>query len=81
MENNGNSHAAGMRAVILAGGKGTRLYPFTVNYPKPLMPLGNTPVLEVLIGQLLSYQITDITPTLGGSGRTDAGLLPAQQGA
>ena len=66
MENNGNSHAAGMRAVILARGKGTRLYPFTVNYPKPLMPLGNTPVLEVLIGQLLSYQITDITPTLGG---------------
>src|SRR5690348_15303880 len=55
----------GMRAVILAGGKGTRLYPFTVNFPKPLMPLGNSPVIEVLIKRLIEYGITDITLTLG----------------
>lgn len=54
-----------MRAVILAGGKGTRLKPFTVNFPKPLLPLGDTPVLEVLIKHLLRYGITDITLTLG----------------
>jgi NDP-sugar pyrophosphorylase family protein len=57
--------AAGLRAVILAGGKGTRLRPFTVNFPKPLMPLGNTPVIEVLIQRLVGYGITDITLTLG----------------
>lgn len=61
--NQGN--AAGMRAVILAGGKGTRLHPFTINFPKPLVPLGNTPVLEVLLQRLISYQITDVTLTLG----------------
>jgi NDP-mannose synthase len=57
--------AAGLRAVILAGGKGTRLMPFTVNFPKPLVPLGNTPVLEVLINRLIQFQITDITLTVG----------------
>jgi NDP-sugar pyrophosphorylase family protein len=57
--------AAGMRAVILAGGKGTRLMPFTVNFPKPLVPLGDMPVLEVLINRLIQHQITDITLTLG----------------
>jgi NDP-mannose synthase len=57
--------AAGLRAVILAGGKGTRLLPFTVNFPKPLVPLGDTPVVEVLINRLMAFQITDITLTLG----------------
>jgi NDP-sugar pyrophosphorylase family protein len=57
--------AAGMRAVILAGGKGTRLAPFTASFPKPLVPLGDTPVLEVLIRRLLQYGVTDITLTLG----------------
>lgn len=57
--------AAGLRAIILAGGKGTRLLPFTVNFPKPLVPLGDTPVLEVLISRLIRFGITDITLTLG----------------
>jgi NDP-sugar pyrophosphorylase family protein len=56
---------ARLRAVILAGGKGVRLQPFTVNFPKPLVPLGDTPVIEVLIRRLLSYGVTDITLTLG----------------
>ncbi len=54
-----------MRAIILAGGKGTRLRPFTVNFPKPLMPLGDKPVLEVLIRHLIKHGITDITLALG----------------
>jgi NDP-sugar pyrophosphorylase family protein len=54
-----------MRAVILAGGKGTRLRPFTVNFPKPLVPVGDKPVLEVLIDRLIQHDITDITLTLG----------------
>ena len=57
--------AAGLRAVILAGGRGVRLQPFTVNFPKPLVPLGDTPVIEVLMRRLAAFGITDITLTLG----------------
>jgi NDP-mannose synthase len=57
--------ATGMRAVILAGGKGTRLAPYTASFPKPLVPLGDVPILEVLIRRLLQYGIKDITLTLG----------------
>lgn len=57
--------AAGLRAVILAGGKGVRLQPFTVNFPKPLVPLGDTPVIEVLMRRLIQSGIKDITLTLG----------------
>ncbi|HXM72002.1 MAG TPA: sugar phosphate nucleotidyltransferase [Candidatus Dormibacteraeota bacterium] len=60
-----SKEAAGLRAVILAGGKGTRLAPYTANFPKPLMPLGDMPVVEVLIRRLAAYGITDITLTLG----------------
>ncbi|HKW01016.1 MAG TPA: sugar phosphate nucleotidyltransferase [Vicinamibacterales bacterium] len=54
-----------MRAVILAGGKGTRLRPFTASFPKALVPLGDKPVLEVLIEHLAKYDVTDVTLTLG----------------
>lgn len=57
--------AAGLRAVILAGGKGVRLHPFTVNFPKPLVPLGDRPILEILMQRLCAFGITDITLTLG----------------
>ena len=40
-------------AVILAGGKGTRLKPYTVVLPKPLMPIGEYPILEVIVRQLV----------------------------
>lgn len=57
--------ASGLRAVILAGGKGTRLAPFTASFPKPLVPLGDKPVLEVLIGFLKRHGVVDVTLTLG----------------
>ena len=41
-----------MKAIILAGGKGSRLYPYTALLPKPLMPLGDMPVLELLLRRL-----------------------------
>jgi NDP-sugar pyrophosphorylase family protein len=41
-----------MRAVILAGGKGTRLKPYTTVLPKPLVPVGDRPILELIIHQL-----------------------------
>ncbi len=44
-----------MDAVILAGGKGTRLRPYTTVFPKPLMPIGDYPILEVIVRQLKRY--------------------------
>lgn len=49
------------RAVILAGGKGTRLRPYTVVLPKPLMPIGDYPILEVIIRQLSVHGFDHIT--------------------
>lgn len=49
------------RAVILAGGKGTRLRPYTVVLPKPLMPIGEYPILEVIIRQLVVAGFDHIT--------------------
>lgn len=58
-------HTARPRAVILAGGAGTRLLPFTINFPKPLVPLGDKPIVEHLISRLIAFGITDITLSLG----------------
>ncbi len=55
----------GVRAVILAGGRGTRLAPFTIHFPKPLVPIGDMPVLELLLRQLAKAGITDVTLALG----------------
>lgn len=49
------------RAVILAGGRGTRLRPYTVVLPKPLMPIGDYPILEVIVRQLAVAGFTHIT--------------------
>ncbi|MGC5330509.1 nucleotidyltransferase family protein [Micromonospora sp. DT62] len=54
-----------MRAVILAGGRGTRLRPFTTSFPKPLMPVGDMPILEILLRQLRSHGVTDVTLLTG----------------
>src|SRR5258708_3912652 len=54
-----------MRVILLAGGKGTRLYPYTSVFPKPLMPLGDKPVMEVLIRRLKSYGIDHVTLCVG----------------
>ena len=52
------------RAIILAGGKGTRLRPYTISLPKPLVPLGEKPILERIIVQLKAHGFTHITITL-----------------
>lgn len=49
------------RAIILAGGKGTRLRPYTLVLPKPLMPIGELPILEVIIKQLVADGFNHIT--------------------
>ena len=54
-----------MRAVILAGGLGTRLHPYTTVLPKPLVPVGDRPILEHILRQL------------GASGDCAAAMKPA----
>jgi NDP-mannose synthase len=54
-----------LRTVILAGGKGTRLRPYTTVLPKPLMPVGDQPILEILVRQLIRAGSTRITIALG----------------
>lgn len=52
-------------AVILAGGRGTRLAPYTTILPKPLMPIGEKPILEIVIRQLHRHGFNDITLAVG----------------
>jgi NDP-sugar pyrophosphorylase family protein len=54
-----------MKAILLAGGKGTRLAPYTTILPKPLMPIGDQPILEIVILQLARAGFTDITLAVG----------------
>jgi NDP-sugar pyrophosphorylase family protein len=53
------------QAVVLAGGKGTRLAPFTTVLPKPLLPIGNKAILEVVVEQLAAARFTDLTFAVG----------------
>jgi len=54
-----------MQAIILAGGRGTRLRPFTMNFPKPLVPVGDYPILEIVVRQLRAFGFTRITLLTG----------------
>jgi NDP-mannose synthase len=54
-----------MKGVVLAGGKGTRLAPYTKILPKPLMPIGDMPILEILLRQMKCAGIGDVTLTVG----------------
>jgi len=49
-----------MKAVILAGGKGTRLKPYTTVIPKPLVPVGERAILEILISRLKKQGVDEI---------------------
>jgi NDP-mannose synthase len=52
------------RAIILAGGKGTRLRPYTISLPKPLVPVGEYPILEIILRQLKQFGFTHVTLTV-----------------
>lgn len=54
-----------MKAIILAGGKGTRLAPYTTILPKPLMPVEDRPILDIVIRQLVRHGIDEIILSVG----------------
>ena len=57
-----------MQAILLAGGKGTRLRPYTAVFPKPLMPIGHedpVPIMEVVLRQLARFGFRDVTVITG----------------
>jgi len=54
-----------MRAILQAGGVGSRLRPYTITVPKPLMPVSDMPILEVVMRQLARKGFRDITITVG----------------
>ena len=57
IENNGGINEWKVPVIIMAGGRGTRLYPYTKILPKPLIPIGDTPILERIINKFYSYGI------------------------
>jgi NDP-sugar pyrophosphorylase family protein len=54
-----------VRVVILAGGKGTRLRPYATSFPKPLMPVGDMPILEIVLRQLKRAGFDDVVMAVG----------------
>ena len=64
-----------MKAVILAGGKGTRLQPYTQVVPKPLLPYKDKPILEHIIKYLESHGVTEVFITLGYLGHLIQGYF------
>ncbi|HOP74550.1 MAG TPA: mannose-1-phosphate guanyltransferase [Bacillota bacterium] len=53
-----------MKAVIMAGGKGTRLRPLTCNKPKPMVPIANRPMMEHIVNLLRKHHFDDVMVTL-----------------
>ncbi|HRW53638.1 MAG TPA: nucleotidyltransferase family protein, partial [Phycisphaerae bacterium] len=53
-----------MKAVIMAGGEGTRLRPLTSNVPKPMMPIVNRPMMEHIVTLLKSHGFDEIVVTV-----------------
>ena len=54
-----------MRAIILAGGKGTRLLPYTIVVPKPMLPIADMPIIEIIARQLFYFGFDQIVVSLG----------------
>ena len=53
------------RAIIMAGGKGRRLAPYTVTIPKPVVPIGSSPVIEIVLRQLAHYGFRRVVIAVG----------------
>ena len=71
-----------MKAVIMAGGEGSRLRPLTTNLPKPMMPLVNRPMMEHVVNLLAHHGFDEIVVNddLSETVRVVAGILQARRG-
>ena len=54
-----------MQAIVLAGGKGTRLSPYTLVFPKPMLPVGGQPIIQTIVRQLAYFGFDDVVISLG----------------
>jgi len=54
-----------MKAIILAGGIGVRLRPFTFSIPKPLLPIGEKPILQIIIERLKKFGFSEFVMAIG----------------
>ena len=54
-----------VRAVVLAGGRGRRLAPYTISFPKPLVPIGDLPIIEIVLRQLRWHGVARATISVG----------------
>ena len=54
-----------MKAIVLAGGRGTRLAPYTTVFPKPLVPIGERPILDIVLRQLAAAGFDQVTLAVG----------------
>mgnify|MGYP001480622879 CR=1 FL=1 len=57
-----------MQALILAGGLGTRLHPYTMVFPKPMLPVGGRPIIQTVVDQLAAHGFSEIVISLGHLG-------------
>ena len=57
-----------MKAVVLAGGQGTRLRPLTFSIPKPLLPIAEKPILEIILRNFRTFGITEVIISVGYQG-------------
>ena len=55
---------SGVPVVVMAGGKGTRLYPYTKILPKPLIPIGDTPIVERIMNYYTGYDMNEFYMTV-----------------
>jgi NDP-sugar pyrophosphorylase family protein len=69
-----------LKVVILAGGRGTRLAPYTSVLPKPLMPVGDRSILEILLGQLRDHGFSDVILSVGYLSHLIQAVLEHQNG-
>lgn len=70
-----DSLAGKMVGVILAAGKGTRMYPFSDSFPKPILPVGNRPLLEYQLEIMKACGLSDVFIVIGHRGYSIVGAL------
>lgn len=64
-----------MKAFMLAGGRGSRLLPYTTTVPKPLVPVGDLPIMELLLRQLRAHGIREVLVAIGYLGHLVEGVF------